>query len=329
MVISDEIISKEDETVGLSPPDSSKSPIKADRPSDDDSSENDLESLKDHEITQNLQTTTDQTKTANTNYKMSDSIITNTSESINEQKKDTTNSDYDYSDKDLEEEDNEHQAMNPESNELVYVNRTELKELQTSIMRIQDQQIIQMKLIEQIQHQLNTCIQTQNEYKATNSPIDKKNNLFSAQNLSEDFAKLVQNDKYQQLSNSAELTTELLLKAKNLKRNSESPVSNNGSNDSNESAESYNSQYKSKKLIAAASLHKKRLDTENNTYQISNHEDESDSDEYDAEKSNPNKRFKLNSAQSAKPPVQQQLLGIFKRNNIFFNFCPSEGFNDP
>ena len=50
----------------------------------------------------------------------------------------------------------------------VYVNRKELKKLQMSISQIQEQQIMQQKLIEQIQSQLETCVKAA-QLKSNNS----------------------------------------------------------------------------------------------------------------------------------------------------------------
>lgn len=322
MVISNDIITKEDETVGLSPPDSSESPTKTDRPSDDEStSENDIDSLKDDEIMQSA-------KEEKTNDISDSSNITNSSD-----KKE--HSEYEYSDKDSEMDeiqpsgvnkssvddnidDNDNRVETNERTNFVYVNKGELKQLQTSIRQIQDQQNAQMKLIEQIQIQLNSCIQTQNEYKLTT------NDLFNKY-LTDDVMKLIQN-REPLLNRTKELLAKDSDKNHNLnnnnkiglKRNTDSPVSDNSTND-----QDFNHQYKSKKLIAAASLHKKN--TFNQQQSQTDHGDEieaneSDYDDYDADLKS-SKRFKLNNSNGIKLPIQQQQ----RSNSVSSNSSQNNG----
>jgi len=275
MVVSDDMINaKEDETVGLSPPESSESPVKTDRHSDDESvtSEHDMDSLRDHEITQNLQANCQQ---------INDTTITSKQIDQNQKAEENFISDYEYSDKE------DHDERKQASNEHVYVNRNELQQLQTSIIQIQNQQNIQMKLIEQIQMQLNTCIKTQNEFRSNN---------LTANALTEDIVKLLQEQT--NTKDSQQPLADVILKAsKSLKRNSDSPVSTNSSNESDLYT---NGLYKSKKLMAAASLHNKKRNEEQSQL-----EDDSDYEDYDSG----NKRFKLNNSQSLKPaaPQNQQM----------------------
>lgn len=260
MVISDNIITntKEDESVGLSPPDSSESPINkiSDRPSDDESVSNCENDIIDNQ--------TDELKPSSLleqDIKKEDTTIEN-------------NSEYDESEEELVED------MSPsESNHtnLAYVDKSELKQLQASILQIQSQQSTQMKLIEQIQLQLNSCIKTQNEMSSNILNKGFTNDINKLKSTTTDLIKMASNS--QKRSSSVEI---------------QSPAS----------SEDFSHLYKSKKLMAAASLHKKNEEFQRMEQNIKDEMDDSDfEDDYASNKSS-NKRFKLNNSNGTRPPAQ-------------------------
>lgn len=277
MVISNDMITKEDEGVGLSPPNSSESStIKTERHFDDESlTENDLDENPEKDLSETSQIT----------------------------EKKTEHSEDEYSDEN-DAASNAHPDETNQASNFVYVNKNELSQLQNSILKIQDQQSLQMKLIEQIQSQLNSCIKTQNEFKD-----QQKSNQFVTQDLTEDMTKIMQTQ--QPL-----LTPENLLKnTMNLEANKtgvkRSTASLNSSNNDIDLT-----QYKSKKLMAAASLHKKNEafnasqvsnSQQNNYLESPEHQqdNESEYEDYDIDMKS-SKRFKLNNSNSQKVPLQQQ-----------------------
>ena len=330
MVIATDQIAN-DEVVELSPPESSTSPILLNKnQSDEYDDEDDLECDTDEEM--HLHNSVDPAAAALDTTGGSSSMN-------NEQLKEA------HEDDEVDEDEggslhsdmsaSKSQSGNPKSmpnnnSNYVYVNRKELRKLQLSIHQIQSQQTLQMNLIEQIQLQLNSCIKTQNEYKTI---AEQHMNLLGKEQqqqqptplnpklalASETLLKNTTNS----IKNLNSINNKLLAKQQAVPANP-SATSSSEPATTNTTTSTFNelNNYKSKKLMAAASLHNKKKELENFEYhqkqqqqqqqqqQEFENNDESEpnmSDDYedyeevDFQKSA--KRFKPN-----KPAPQQQVI---------------------